>query len=140
MHQPPPWTQPGLLALVLLGGAAGTGVRAALEQASPAASGAWPWSTFAINVLGSFLLGLLVLVLAGVGDEGTRRRLRLALGTGVLGGFTTYSTFIVEVDGLLRDGATGLGVAYALVSVVLGVLAAALGMLLGGRFAREARP
>jgi len=119
--------------LVLAGGAAGTFVRAILEDASAAGPGEWPWTTFAVNVSGSFLLGVLVSALAARGDDtGRRRRLRLALGTGILGGFTTYSTFIVEVDQLLRDGVLGLGAAYALGSVVAGVLAAGLGVLLGG--------
>jgi CrcB protein len=137
MHQPAPWTQPVLLVLVLLGGTVGTGVRAWLTQAYPAGSGDWPWTTFAVNVLGSFLLGLLVSVLVRLGDDATRQRLRLALGTGVLGGFTTYSTFVVEVDVLVNDGQTGLGVAYALGSVALGVLAAVLGVLAGAAGGRR---
>lgn len=89
--------------------------------------------TFAVNMVGSFLLGLLVAVLAARGDDvGPQRLVRLALGTGVLGGFTTYSTFIVEVDELVRDGHLELGAGYALGSVVLGILAAALGIVLGG--------
>lgn len=124
---------PRLVVLVLIGGAAGTLARALLEDAYPAEPGQWPWTTFAINVSGSFLLGLLVSLIAARGDDtGSRRRLRLALGTGVLGGFTTYSTFIVEVDVLVRDGHVGLGAAYAVGAVVLGVVAAALGVILGG--------
>ncbi|WP_255956231.1 MULTISPECIES: CrcB family protein [Aeromicrobium] len=123
----------GPVLLVLIGGAVGTLVRAVLEDTFAAGPGEWPWTTFAINVSGSFLLGALVSALAVRGDDsGGRRRVRLAVGTGVLGGFTTYSTFIVEVDELLRDGALGLGAAYALGSVVAGVLAAGLGVLLGG--------
>ncbi len=121
-----------LIALVALGGTVGTAVRALLEETFPAQPGHWPWATFGINVGGSFLLGLLVAVLAARGsDEGRRRLLRLGLGTGVLGGFTTYSTFIVEVDGLLRDGYLELGAVYAVGSVVLGIVAAALGIVLG---------
>lgn len=131
--RPRRFLNPGLIALVLAGGTVGTAVRAWCEEAFGTAPGSWPWSTFAINLLGSFLLGWLVATLAARGgDHGGRRIVRLAVGTGVLGGFTTYSTFILEVDELVRDGQLGLGAAYALGSVVLGVLLAAVGMLVGG--------
>ncbi|MFS0884136.1 FluC/FEX family fluoride channel [Aeromicrobium sp. 179-A 4D2 NHS] len=116
------------LALVLAGGTVGTLARAALEEGFGAGRGEWPWATFGINVVGSFLLGLLVAVLVVRGGD---ERWRLALGTGVLGGFTTYSTFIVEADRLVADGHVGLATGYALGSVVLGVAAAALGTALG---------
>jgi CrcB protein len=125
----PPFAQPSLLGLVVLGGTAGTAVRYGLESRFGAPAGTWPWATFAINVSGAFVLAALVAGLARSGpDDGWRRRLRLGLGTGLLGGYTTYSTFAVEVDGLLRAGRGGLAVAYALVSVVLGVAAAGLGV------------
>ncbi|MEF2279806.1 fluoride efflux transporter CrcB [Deinococcus sp. YIM 134068] len=89
-----------------------------------------PVSTLLVNVLGSFLLGLTVaLVGRGVWPEAVR----LAFGTGVLGAFTTFSTFGVEVDGLLERGASGLAALYAGLSICLGVLAAVLGRHLGAR-------
>lgn len=122
------------LLLVFTGGTVGTFLRAVLEGRFSVMSGDWPWTTFAINLVGSFGLGMLVSALASRGaDEGRRQMVRLGLGTGLLGGFTTYSTFIVEVDRLVRDDAVGLGVGYAVASVVLGIAAAALGMVLGGR-------
>lgn len=127
----PLYASPGALVLVLIGGAIGTAVRASLAQAFPPADGAWPWATFAVNVVGSFLLGGLVATVSGR-EVGRLRYVRPALGAGVLGGFTTYSTFAVEVDRLLSGGAFGLGLAYAVLSVVLGVLAAAAGVLVGG--------
>lgn len=126
-------------AVVLVGGAFGTAVRAALESAFPAQPGAWPWTTFAINVSGSFLLGLLLETLSRRGpDAGLRRYLRLGVGTGVMGGYTTYSTFAVETVRLLGLGgaATFLGIGYALGSVVLGLLAAFAGMWLAARWSR----
>ena len=126
-------------AVVLVGGAFGTAVRAALESAFPAQPGAWPWTTFAINVSGSFLLGLLLETLSRRGpDAGLRRYLRLGVGTGVMGGYTTYSTFAVETVRLLGLGgaATFLGIGYALGSVVLGLLAASAGMWLAARWSR----
>ncbi len=126
-------------AVVLVGGAFGTAVRAALESAFPAQPGGWPWITFAINVSGSFLLGLLLETLSRRGpDAGLRRYLRLGVGTGVMGGYTTYSTFAVETVRLLGLGgaATFLGIGYALGSVVLGLLAAFAGMWLGARWSQ----
>lgn len=126
-------------AVVLVGGAFGTAVRAALESAFPAQPGGWPWTTFAINVSGSFLLGLLLETLSRRGpDAGLRRYLRLGVGTGVMGGYTTYSTFAVETVRLLGLGgaATFLGIGYALGSVVLGLLAAFAGMWLAARWSR----
>jgi len=128
---------PGAVALVAAGGSVGVLVRAALAQTLPAAPGGWPWTTWAVNVVGSLLLGALLGVLGRGPDAGRRRAVRLGVGTGVLGGFTTYSTFAVEVDTLVTGG-YAVGVAYALVSVVVGVAAAAAGLLLGGRPVRAA--
>lgn len=133
----PLYASPVALVLVLIGGAIGTAVRASLAEAFPPADGAWPWATFAVNVVGSFLLGALVAVVSGR-EVDRIRYVRPALGAGVLGGFTTYSTFAVEVDRMLEGGAIGLGLAYGVLSVVLGVLAAAAGVLLGGGIAPPA--
>jgi fluoride exporter len=125
--------------VVLVGGAIGTAARAALESAFPAQPGGWPWTTFAINVTGSFLLGLLLETLSRRGpDAGLRRYLRLGLGTGVMGGYTTYSTFAVETVRLLGlgGGAVVVGLGYALGSVVLGLAAAFAGMWVAARWPR----
>lgn len=126
-----------LAALVALGGAVGTSARAGLEAAFAPQGGTWPWTTFTINLVGSFLLGVLLerLVRAGP-DDGWRRRVRVLVGTGMVGGFTTYSTFALEVDRLVGAGHAALAVAYALVSVVLGVVAAGAGILLAGTLGR----
>lgn len=115
--------------LVAAGGTVGTTIRATLEAAAPAQQGQWPMTTFAINLAGSFVLGALLELLIRSGpDEGWRRRVRLGCGTGVLGGFTTYSTFVVEIERLLSGGALVTGVGYALISVVAGVGCAVLGI------------
>lgn len=125
-----------LLALVALGGAVGTGVRAALATAFPTVGGL-SWTILAINVVGAFCLGLLLDTLARRGpDAGRRRSVRLFLGTGVLGGFTTYSTLADDTAQLLDVGRWGAGSGYALLSLVLGLAAAAAGMWA----ARRARP
>lgn len=133
----PPYRQPRLLALVVLGGAVGTTARWSLGQAFATSPGHWPWVTFAINLSGSFLLGLLLENLVRSGpDAGWRRAVRVGVGTGVLGGFTTYSTFVVEVDRLVATGHTWTGSTYAVLSILIGVLAA----LAGIRLARTLPP
>ena len=123
------------LALVAAGGCAGTLVRAALERAWPASPGHLPVTTLALNVVGALALGLLL----GALGEG-RPRLRLALGTGVLGGLTTHSTFILESHRLLTSGGGSghpvLGTAYLVGSMVAGLVAAGLGLWLADRLRR----
>ena len=129
---------PACLALVAAGGCAGTLVRAALERAWPASPGHLPVTTLALNVVGALALGLLL----GALGEG-RPRLRLALGTGVLGGLTTHSTFILESHRLLTSSGDGghpvLGAAYLVGSMVAGLVAAGLGLWLAGRLRRTGR-
>lgn len=89
--------------------------------------GAVPGSTFAVNVLGCFLLGLLLSVAwARLGDDA-----RLGLAVGVLGAFTTFSTFSAETLLLIRGGHVARAAAYAGGSVVVGLVAVALGDLAG---------
>lgn len=112
---------PLLLAVVFVGGAIGTAVRSLLSDAFPHPDGGWPWTTFSINVIGALLLGMLLESLVRSGeDSGVRRLLRLGVGTGVMGGFTTYSTFMVETTEL----SWLLGALYVVATVVVGALAA----------------
>ena len=123
--------RPGQLLLVFLGGAAGTAGREAVNLLLPALHG-FPSATFAVNILGALLLGLLLESLDRAGSSPkSARRMRLLLGTGFMGGFTTYSTFAVEGALLLGAGSVGLGVLYALGCVVLGATASWCGILLG---------
>ncbi|GAB48780.1 fluoride efflux transporter FluC [Mobilicoccus pelagius] len=127
MGDRPPHRDPRLLAAVFVGGAIGTLLRAAVGTALPAAAGTWPWATFLVNLTGAFLLGLLLESLARSGpDVGGRRTLRLFAGTGLLGGYTTYSTFAVEITHLAAAPA----LAYATLTVSGGLLAAIAGVLL----------
>ena len=113
------------LALVVAGGVIGTAARLGLGLALPAPSGqglaAVPWATFIANVVGAFLIGVLAARLP------SSSAVRVFLGTGVLGGFTTYSAFAVG-SVTLWHAQPWLAVAYAVGSVVLGVAAAALGL------------
>jgi CrcB protein len=90
--------------------------------------GGIPWGTFTINVTGSLVLGFLaVVLLERMGAE--RRELYLLLGTGLCGGYTTFSTFELETLKLIRDGNWLAALAYVLGSVVVGFAGVALGAL-----------
>lgn len=126
------------LALAIGGAFVGTFIREGLELTFPAGSGAWPWTTFLINLSGAFILGTLLGFLSGRGeDHGRRRRIRLFAGTGVLGGYTTYSTFMLEVVKLGQVGAVWVSAAYLLGSIFLGLVFAGLGLTLGAHLARS---
>jgi CrcB protein len=134
-HRPPQHrpqhVQPLLLILVAAGGFIGAAARYGISSGLPSRSGSWPTGTFVVNLAGAFLLGLLLEALARRGpDMGWRRRIRLFLGTGFCGAFTTYSTLAVEADLLVRDGATGIAAAYAVVSLFAGFVATAAGIAL----------
>lgn len=112
--------------LAAVGGALGALARWGVAEAVPPASG-WPWATLLVNLTGCLLLGALVAVLAArFPDAGWPRPL---LAVGVLGGYTTYSAFALEVVRLAEDGAVLTAVAYVLVSVAGGVAAVAAGTL-----------
>ena len=122
---------PRWLVLIFVGAALGTTARWLLEGTWPAAPDAFPWTTFWINAGGSLVLGMLLEAVAESGrDKGWRRGLRLGVGTGAMGGFTTYSTFSLEAVLLLRSGHWLLATGYVLASVVTGVVAAMLGVRL----------
>ena len=115
------------LLVVAAGGALGALLRLGVDTAAPGS--VFPWPTLGINVLGAFALGLLP-ALAVV-----RRspRWALALGPGVLGGFTTVSAWAGQVRGLADDGHAGLAGAYLVTTLAAGLLAAGLGRQLAHR-------
>jgi CrcB protein len=115
---------------VALGGAAGALLRYAVGQAlGPPRPGAFPWHTFAVNVAGSLILGV-VLALVPADDP---RHLRPLLAVGFCGGLTTFSTFGYETVALLQARAYGTAVAYAGGSFVVALAAVVIGMWIGGR-------
>ena len=121
--------KPAFIALVMLGGAAGSLARHGVEQLLGTSDGL-PVGTLTVNLVGAFVLGVLLEWLATRGsDAGRRRAARLLVGTGFLGGFTTYSALAVEADGLVRDGRIALALAYVLTTVVVGLLASLAGIL-----------
>ena len=113
---------------VAVGGALGTLARWGVASAWPTAAGTFPVTTLVINLVGSFAIGC-VLVLT-LDHEPSRPIAHALLGTGVLGGFTTFSTFAVESTELIRTAHVPLALAYVLASVVGGVLCAWSAMVL----------
>lgn len=120
-----PGAAPGVVLEVAVGGAIGTAARYALGRLVPVAPRTFPTTTFTINVVGAFVLGALVGYLARHRPDDVR--LRSLIGVGMLGGFTTFSTFAVETVQLVRAHCAGLAIAYVIASVLVGTLAARLG-------------
>lgn len=113
------------LAAVAVGGGVGSIARYGLTAAFPAGNG-FPWAVFAVNVSGCFLLGLLMVYLLEVWPP--RRFLRPLLAVGVLGGYTTFSTYAAGVMTLLTGNAPALADAYALSSILAALVAVWAGM------------
>jgi fluoride exporter len=124
-----------VLALVAVGGAVGSEARYAVGRALPTSPHGFPWGTLLINVTGSFLLGLLMVLVSEVWRPG--RYLRPFLGVGVLGGYTTFSTVTGQVRGLGGAGAWLLANTYLLDSVVGGLAAVWLGVIVARLLARR---
>ncbi|WP_435123519.1 FluC/FEX family fluoride channel [Micromonospora tulbaghiae] len=109
-----------VLGVIAAGGVLGALARAGAQTAVPHQPGGFPWATFAVNVTGCLLIGVLMAVLAA---RPARPLTRPFLGVGVLGGFTTFSAYAVDAQRLLTGGAAGTAGVY-LAATVLGALAA----------------
>lgn len=115
---------------VAAGGAIGAALRfGVVNLMVPRTGTTFPWHTFAINISGSFLLGLLMAFV--LGHTGVDDRWRLFLGTGVLGGFTTFSALSYESVELIQQGMWTAGLVNMFGSGVAGLAAATLGLLAG---------
>ena len=110
-----------ILLAIGAGGALGAAARWALAEALPHDRDAFPWSTLLANVAGCFALGVLMVVV--VQRLPSSRLVRPFVGTGLLGGFTTFSTYAVDTRDLLAAGRPALAATYLLATLVLGVLA-----------------
>jgi CrcB protein len=129
---PQPHLAPPVVAAVFVGGCAGGLARYGLTLALPASSTEWPWAVLIANVAGSFLLGLLLVLLLERWPSSTL--VRPLLGTGFCGGFTTMSSVVVATDRLLADGHGVLALAYVATTAVTGLAAAGAGLLVGRTF------
>lgn len=130
----PPRFHGYLLASVFIGGCGGAYTRYVVNGALPASTGGWPVATLFVNLLGAFTLGLLLEGLARIGkDQGVNRAIRLMVGTGFIGAFTTYSTFSLDIHTLLLAHHFTMALTYAIVTVTGGVLLGALGIQAASR-------
>ena len=116
------------LLLVVVGGGIGAGIRhltniGALRLVGPN----FPWGTMAINIVGSFAMGLFIAMLM---RRGGSNELRLFVATGILGGFTTFSAFSLDFATLWERGATLPAFGYAFASVIGAIIALFLGLWL----------
>jgi CrcB protein len=110
-----------VLAAVALGAAAGAPARYGVAQVIHVAPGTFPWATFVTNISGSFALGLLLALILERFPPTVY--LRPFVITGFLGAYTTYSTFAVETDLLVKQGHAAVGLGYAAASLVTGFVA-----------------
>lgn len=124
-----PPVQRGVLPTIAVGGMLGASARHGLELAFPVAAGRFPWATFATNLAGCALIGLLMVYVVELGAG--HRLLRPFLGVGVLGGFTTFSTYTVQTTDLVDASEPVLALVYLFGTVAVALAAVALGTFLG---------
>ncbi|MFD0341921.1 fluoride efflux transporter FluC [Streptomyces sp. NPDC127117] len=124
-----PGAQPAVVVAVAIGGAAGTAARYGTERIWPTGTSAFPWTVLLVNTVGCFLMGVLMVTLK-LRFPGSPRLLSPLLGTGVLGGFTTFSHYTDNVRQLFENGRPGYAVGCLLLTVV-----AALAAVTAGAFA-----
>jgi fluoride exporter len=123
--------RPDVLAVIAIGGMLGATARFKLAEALPTKVGHFPWATFWTNLSGSFVLGFLLVVL--LERFPPTRYLRPFLATGILGAYTTMSTFAVETALLFKDGHAATALIYGVGSVVAGVFLAYAGIVAARR-------
>lgn len=128
-----PWT---VLGSIAVGGALGALGRYGLAVAWPHTTGQFPWATFVTNVSGCFLIGVLMVVITEVWSA--HRLIRPFLGVGVLGGYTTFSTYSGDIQQLVTAGAARVGLLYLAGTVVAALAAVYLGISMT-RLATRAR-
>jgi CrcB protein len=131
---PPPRLHTAAIAVVSAGGALGAVARWAVAQTLPHHHGEVPWATLLTNVAGCFLIGVLMVVVIEVVPG--RALVRPFLGTGVLGGFTTFSTYAMDTRGLLAADRPAVAALYLAGTLAVGLLAAVAGLRLTERVVR----
>ncbi len=131
------WERIGPVAAVAMGGALGASARYGVGTALPDRDG-FPWATLTVNVVGSFALAVLLVLILDLWPP--RRYVRPFVCVGFLGAFTTFSSLAVETDQLATDHSVGLAAAYLILTMLLGLSAAAAGLVLGHRVTRRPPP
>src|SRR4051794_32711211 len=126
-RRPRPRLRPDVVAAVFAGGCAGGAVRYAATSAAPAGVGDFPWATLTVNLAGAFILAVVVVVAADVAPS---RYLRPLLGTGFCGALTTFSSVVVAADRMLAHGHAVTAGAYLLATLMGGLAATAVGLVL----------
>jgi CrcB protein len=121
--------EPGVLAVISLGGMLGSSARYGIARLIPTAEGGFPWATFWTNLSGSFLLGLFLIVILERLPHS--RYLRPFVATGIIGAYTTMSTYLVETALLVKDGHASTGLLYGIGSLVAGLVLAYAGIRAG---------
>ena len=119
---------PGVLVAIALGGIVGAEARYGLSVLLPHQPGQWPMATWLTNVSGCFLIGVLMILITELTSP--HRLVRPFLGVGVLGGYTTFSTAMVDVQQLAQAGHAGKALGYMLGTLAAAVVAAFLGVML----------
>jgi CrcB protein len=117
-----------VIAVIFAGGCVGGLARYAATSAWAAPKGGFPWATFAVNVSGAFILALVIVIAAEVAAS---RYLRALLGTGFCGAFTTFSSVVVATDQLFAHHHPRTALAYLAATVVAGLSASSLGLVIG---------
>lgn len=123
-----------ILLVIAAGGAVGSLARWAVSHAVPASPWGIPWGTWLANVTGGLALGVLMVFVLDVWPP--RRYVRPFLGVGVLGGYTTFSTYMLDTRTLLADGHVAAGLGYLFGTLVAGLLAVAAGVVLARSLVR----
>lgn len=127
-----PWA---VLAAISVGGAIGALARYGITLAAPPTTGTFPRATFGINVLGCLLIGVLMVLVTEVWPK--QRLIRPFLGVGVLGGFTTFSTYVVDIQRLTDQRAPAIALAYLLSTVIAALVAVYAGITLTERLVKS---
>ncbi|MGQ4487160.1 fluoride efflux transporter CrcB [Streptomyces sp. SAS_281] len=113
--------QTAVVAVVALGGAAGASARYGASLLWPTATGGFPWTTLVVNVTGCAVIGVFMVVISEV--WAAHRLVRPFFGTGVLGGFTTFSTYAVDIERLVSEDRAGTGLVYLGVTLLAALAA-----------------
>ena len=123
-----PWA---VLSVISAGGVLGATARYGLGVAFPAIPGRFPWATFGVNATGCLLIGVLMVLITEVWAG--RRLVRPFLGVGVLGGFTTFSTYVVDAQRLVEAGAARTALVYLGGTLFAALAATWAGLMIGGQ-------